>query len=107
MGLEDDFLKQDADDEKTIEYIKNYLPQELKEKFSDDEFYYFLDLIVDYYATTDVLDATPDKDGYIDLDLERMATTLIEKAAKEKMGTFTTDELIPVIEAEMDFSEQE
>ena len=45
MGLEDDFLKNDLDDEKTIEYIKNYLPQELKEKFSDDEFYYFLDLI--------------------------------------------------------------
>ena len=34
MGLEDDFLKDDLDDEKTIEYIKNYLPQELKEKFS-------------------------------------------------------------------------
>ena len=32
MGLEDDFLKNDLDDEKTIEYIKNYLPQELKEK---------------------------------------------------------------------------
>ena len=27
MGLEDDFLKNDLDDEKTIEYIKNYLPQ--------------------------------------------------------------------------------
>ena len=25
MGLEDDFLLADADDEKTIEYIKNYL----------------------------------------------------------------------------------
>ena len=24
MGLEDDFLKNDLDDEKTIEYIKNY-----------------------------------------------------------------------------------
>ena len=46
MGLEDDFLLADADDEKTIEFIKNYLPQELKEKFSDDELYYFLDLIL-------------------------------------------------------------
>ncbi len=33
MGLEDDFLLEDADDEKTVEFIKNYLPQELKEKF--------------------------------------------------------------------------
>ena len=29
MGLEDDFLLSDADDEKTIEFIRNYLPQEL------------------------------------------------------------------------------
>ena len=26
MGMEDDFLQNDVDDEKTIEYIKNYLP---------------------------------------------------------------------------------
>ena len=36
MGLEDDFLLEDADDEKTVEFIKNYLPQELKEKFEVD-----------------------------------------------------------------------
>ena len=62
MGLEDDFLKDDLDDEKTIEYIKNYLPQELKEKFSDDEFYYFLDLIDEYYSESGILDVEPDED---------------------------------------------
>ena len=56
MGLEDDFLLADADDEKTIEFIKNYLPQELKEKFSDDELYYFLDLIDEYYSESGILD---------------------------------------------------
>ena len=60
MGLEDDFLKDDLDDEKTIEYIKNYLPQELKEKFSDDEFYYFLDLIDEYYSESGILDVEPE-----------------------------------------------
>ena len=30
MGIEDDFLLEDEDDAKTIEFIKNYLPQELK-----------------------------------------------------------------------------
>ena len=33
MAQEDDFLQSDLDDEKTIEYIKNYLPQELKGNF--------------------------------------------------------------------------
>ena len=56
MGMEDDFLLEDEDDEKTIEFIKNYLPQDLKGKFSDDELYYMLDLIVDYYTTSGCLD---------------------------------------------------
>ena len=50
MGIEDDFLLEDEDDAKTIEFIKNYLPQELKNKFTDDDLYYILDVIVDYYT---------------------------------------------------------
>ena len=55
MGMEDDFLLEDEDDEKTIEFIKNYLPQDMKEAFSDDDLYYILDLIVDYYTTSGCL----------------------------------------------------
>ena len=33
MGMEDDFLLEDEDDEKTIEFIKNYLPQVLHLRF--------------------------------------------------------------------------
>ena len=29
MGMEDDFLLEDEDDQKTIEFIKNYLPQDI------------------------------------------------------------------------------
>ena len=34
--MNDEFLMDDLDDDKTVEFIRNYLPQELKEKFSDD-----------------------------------------------------------------------
>ena len=42
MGMEDDFLLEDEDDQKTIEFIKNYLPQDLKDKFTEDDLYYIL-----------------------------------------------------------------
>ncbi len=80
MGLEDDFLLADADDEKTIEFIKNYLPQELKEKFSDDELYYFLDLIDEYYSESGILDAQPDKDGYVNIDLEEVVAYIVKRS---------------------------
>ena len=70
--MSDEFLKDDIDDEKTIEFIKNYLPQDLKEKFSDDEFYYFLDLIDEYYVESGILDAQPDADGCVEIDLEKI-----------------------------------
>ena len=48
----DEFLQEDLDDEKTVEFIKNYLPQYMKEKFTDDALYYYIDLIGENYASS-------------------------------------------------------
>ena len=98
MGLEDDFLKDDLDDEKTIEYIKNYLPQELKEKYSDDELYYFLDLIDEYYSESGILDAKPDEDGCIEVDLGQIVDYIIKEAHKDEMGEYDPEEILFVVQ---------
>lgn len=105
MGMEDDFLLDDVDDEKTIEYIKNYLPQELKEKFSDDELYYFLDLIDEYYVESGVLDAQPDEDGYIELDLEPLVNYIVAEAKKDEVGEFDPEEILFVVQGEIEYGE--
>ena len=83
MGMDDDFLLEDEDDEKTIEFIKNYLPQDLKGRFSDDELYYMLDLIVDYYTTSGCLDAQPDEEGYINIDQDEIVNYIVGEAKKD------------------------
>jgi len=98
MGMEDDFLQNDVDDEKTIEYIKNYLPQELKEKFSDDEFYYFLDLIDEYYSESGILDAQPDADGYIEIDLGKIVDYIVKEAHKDEMGDYDPEEILFIVQ---------
>lgn len=98
-------MKQDADDEKTIEYIKNYLPQELKEKFSDDEFYYFLDLIDEYYSESGILDATPDDEGYIDIDLEKVVDYIVKEARKDEMGEYDPEEILFIVQGELEYTE--
>ena len=106
-SLDDELLQDAEDDARAVAFIQQQLPQELKEKFSEEQLYYFLDLIADYYATSGVLDATPDKDGYVDVTIEKMAPELSKQGAKEKMGVFTPEEISFVIEAEMDFAEGE
>lgn len=105
MGLEDDFLQNDIDDEKTIEYIKNYLPQELKEKFSDDEFYYFLDLIDEYYTQSGVLDEQPDEEGCIEVDLGEIVDYIVKEAKKDEMGEYDPEEILFVVQGEMEYTE--
>ena len=103
MAQNDEFFLEDEDDEKTIEFIKNYLPQDLKEKFSDDELYYFLDVIVDYYTTSGCLDATPDKDGYIDIDQDEIVNYIVKEAKKDKMGDYDPEEILFVVQGEMEY----
>ena len=99
------FLNEDLDDEKTILFIKNYLPQELKEKFSDDELYYFLDLIDEYYTESGVLDAQPDADGCVEIDLDKVAEFIVKEARKDEMGDYNPEEIFFVVQGEMEYAE--
>ena len=103
--MSDEFLKDDIDDEKTIEFIKNYLPQDLKEKFSDDEFYYFLDLIDEYYVESGILDAQPDADGCVEIDLEKIVEYIVKEAKKDDMGNYDPEEILFVVQGEMEYTE--
>jgi len=103
--MNDEFLKDDIDDEKTIEFIKNYLPQDLKEKFSDDEFYYFLDLIDEYYVESGILDAQPDADGCVEIDLEKIVDYIVKEAKKDDMGDYDPEEILFVVQGEMEYTD--
>ena len=97
----DEFAMDDLDDEKTIQYIRERLPQELKEKFSDDEFYYFLDTIYDYYDKSGILDSN---DEYIDIDIEKIAEFVAKEAKKKKIGEYDPQELYFIIEGELAYN---
>ena len=103
MSENDEFMKEDLDDSKTVEYIRNALPQELKDKYSDDLLSYILDVINDWFATSGVLDQEPDADGCIDIDNEALVEYIIKEAKHDKIGSFPADEIILIVEAEADY----
>lgn len=105
--MEDDFMAQAEDDLQTVEFIRAYLPQDLKSRFTDDDLFYFIDLLADYYVESGLLDAEPDADGFVDIDTENVAKAIAERARKEKYGDFSPEELIWVVQGELEFGEQE
>lgn len=97
----DEFNKEDIDDEMVIEYIRQRLPQDLKEKFSDDEFYFFLDTIYDYYDKSGILDNDSE---YVDIDINAIAEFIAKEAKKCGIGEFDPEELYFIVEGELAYN---
>lgn len=105
--MEDDFLAQAEDDLCTVEFIRNYLPQDIKDKFSDDDLFYFIDLLADYYVESGLLEQEPDEEGFVDIDTEAVAEAIAKRAHKEKYGDFSPEDLLWIVQGELEFGEQE
>ena len=101
--MNDEFLMDDLDDEKTVEFIRNYLPLELKEKFTDDDLYYILDVIADFYFSSGLLDAKPDEEGYVEIDTEKIVSYIVKEAKKDKVGEWLPEDIELVVQAEMEY----
>lgn len=104
-AIDDELMQGAAEDAAEIEYIRNYLPQELKEKYSDDDLYYILDVIIEYYTQNGVFDAAPDDEGYLEIDLDKAVNYIVKKAKKEQMGEYDPDDILLIVQADFDYNE--
>lgn len=105
MSIDHELLLDAEDDAREVEFIMQHLPIDLKEKMSEDLIYYFLDTLEEYYADSGILDAEPDDNGEFELDLEEIASYLAQQAQKDKMGSFTVEELTFFVDAELEYAE--
>lgn len=101
MAFEDDLLQDAQEDARIIEFIHAYLPQDLKDNFSDDDLQYFLDVLAEYYA--DLSEGTGDEEEEVDIDVESVAQHLVKQARKEKIGDFSADDVRWVVEGELEY----
>lgn len=88
------------DEEAAVAFIHNHLPQELKEKFSDDDIYYILDVICDFYDKNDYLNE--DDEEKEERELIRF---IIQQAKKDKIGDYSEEEVTIVLRAESAYTD--
>ena len=106
MAMEEDFLLDAEDDARAVEFIQKYLPQDLKDKFTEDDLYYILDLIAEYYTSSECLDAEPYEEGYIDIDLDEVVDYVVKQAKKEgEMGPYNPEDVFFVVQGEMEYAD--
>lgn len=91
------------DDEDSIKFIRNYIPLEMKEKFTDDDLAYIVDVIYEYYEDCGLFDV--DDDQAIDVDEDALVEYVIKQAKKDKIGIYTADEVKFIVRGELEYCE--
>ena len=99
MSTNNDELLYDEDD--SVKFIQNYLPQELKGKFSNDDINYIVDLIYDLYVSNGMLD--DDGDDEIEIDEEEVVNYVIKNAQKDGVGKFEPEEITFIVQGELEY----
>jgi hypothetical protein len=101
MSTEEDFL---YDDEEAVKFIKDSLPEELKDKFSDDDITYIVDLIYDFYDSSGLLDGNDD-DREIEINEEEAISYVVKNALSDGVGKYDANDISLIVKGEMDYCE--
>jgi hypothetical protein len=103
MNEKDDLFVYDEDD--SVRFIRNYLPQELKDRFSDDDINYIVDLIYDFYESKGYLgeEDAADNESDVEIDEDELIDYVIKNAKKDGVGKFEADEIAFVVRGELEY----
>ena len=104
-SFEEELLMDAEENAREAEYILNTIPNELKEKFTEDDIYFMMDAIVDYYVNSGVLEGSND-DEYVEIALQKVAEYVC-KVAKEEGKDYDPADVFFVAQADFDFQEEE
>lgn len=89
------------DDLAAMAFIRNHIPQEMKELLSDDDIIYFVDLISDFYESRGFVGEDVDEDATLEFDEEELLDYVVKNAMKDEVGKFDRDQIRFVVQAEL------
>jgi len=99
MSDEKDLIQYDEDD--AVKFIQNYLPQEMKGKYTNDEINYIIDIVYDFYDEKGFMDDDMDDDRMIDIDEEEITSYVLKYTKKDKINNFSSDDVAFIIQGEL------
>jgi aspartate/tyrosine/aromatic aminotransferase len=103
-SFEEELLQDEEENRRELEYMREQLPTDLKQKYSDDDLLFIIDAIGTYFYTSGILESNSDE---VDIDMETVSDFVCNKAKEEGIGPFKPEEVFFVVEADLDFQEQE
>lgn len=102
-SIDNEIILGAEEDAKEVAFIRTYIGPELSDTLEDDDIFYVIDLVAEYFETE--FKDEPDADGFVDVDVETIAKYITKKAKKEGMGPYEADDLTLLVNAELEYNE--
>ena len=103
-SFDEEIRLDEVENRRELAYIRTQLPSTIKKFYSDKDILYMMDLIVDYYVSSGILDSNDDE---VEINLETVAEHVCKRAKEEGFcSTFNPDEVFFIVQADLDFQEQ-
>ncbi|MBD8388109.1 hypothetical protein [Dysgonomonas sp. BGC7] len=99
MNNNNDLIQYDEED--AVKYIQNYLPQEMKGKYTNDEINYIIDIVYDYYDEKGFMNEDTAEDAVVDIDEDEIVAYVLKYTKKEKINNFIAEEIAFIIQGEL------
>lgn len=100
MSNKDDLI---YDEDESVKFIQNYLPQELKGQFSNDDINYIVDLIYDFYESRGYLNDDVDDEVDIEIDEDELIEYVIKNSMKDGVGKFDPEAISFIVQGELEY----
>ena len=97
--MSDDKKVLEYDEDASLKFIQEYLPEEMQNKFSDDEINYIVDLIYEFYEEKGFLDENDDTE--IEIDEDELLEFIIKNARKDAIREFTDEQIEAIVAGEL------
>lgn len=100
MSEYDEFM---YDELESVKYIKNFLPEEVRKEFSDEDILYIVDLMYDFYDSKGYLDENKEDEEVL-IDEEELIAYVMKQSKKDNIGkTFDSEHVALVVQGELNY----
>lgn len=93
------------DEDRAIEFIRNFVGETVSEQYSDDEILYVIDVIWDYYERKGFTSLSTKATENEELDEEDLVAYVKKELAQDNEILMDPDDLSKIIKGELDYEE--
>jgi len=102
-SIEEELRLDEEENLRELAFIRQQIPFDAKKHYSDETILYVMDLIVDYYYSSGILESQEEE---VDIDLEKVVDYVIRRAKEEGVSNLEPEYVLFIVQADLDFQEQ-